>query len=157
MFLVNSRYPRFSATPKGSRREVLHPQGHTFSRSYGVNLPSSLTRVLSSALGCSPHPPVSVYGTVTTAVHSRGAFLGSRESPSCPRKQACTTLITSRHWTSVCGLKPPENPAYWLERPSIRPLGYPPPSPLVKPSVTGAGIFACFPSTTHLCLALGAD
>jgi hypothetical protein len=84
VFLVNSRYPRFSATPKGSWREARHPQGHTLSRSYGVNLPSSLTRVLSSALGCSPHPPVSVYGTVSTAVHLCDAFLGSLDSSSCP-------------------------------------------------------------------------
>src|SRR5690606_2048198 len=82
MFLVNSRYPRFSATPIRSRREVFHKQGHTFSRSYGVNLPTSLTRALSRALGCSPHPPVSVYGTVSTAVHPREAFLGSWESSS---------------------------------------------------------------------------
>ena len=33
------------------------------SRSYGVNLPSSLTVNLSSALVCSTRPPVSVYGT----------------------------------------------------------------------------------------------
>jgi hypothetical protein len=39
--------------------------GHPFSRSYGVNLPSSLTKVLSRALGFSPHLPVSVYGTGT--------------------------------------------------------------------------------------------
>ena len=36
---------------------------HPFSRSYGVILPSSLTMLLPSALGFSPHPPVSVYGT----------------------------------------------------------------------------------------------
>ena len=36
---------------------------HPFSRSYGVILPSSLTILLPPALGFSPHPPVSVYGT----------------------------------------------------------------------------------------------
>ena len=36
---------------------------HPFSRSYGVILPSSLTRVLSHTLGYSPRLPVSVYGT----------------------------------------------------------------------------------------------
>jgi hypothetical protein len=35
-----------------------------FSRSYGANLPSSLTEVLSLTLGYSPSLPVSVYGTV---------------------------------------------------------------------------------------------
>ncbi len=48
------------------RKQVSSPTWrHTFSRSYGVNLPSSLTRVLSSALGYSPRLPVSVCGTVT--------------------------------------------------------------------------------------------
>ena len=132
MFLVNSRYPRFSATPKGSRREVLHPQGHTFSRSYGVNLPSSLTRVLSSALGCSPHPPVSVYGTDSTAVHSREAFLGSLESSSCP---PCGDPHHLSGLNARLRPKPPTHPPYRLERPSIRSLDYPPPSLLVKPTV----------------------
>ena len=54
MFLLNSRLSLFSAAPLG---------GHSFSRSYGVILPSSLTILLPSALGFSPHPPVSVYGT----------------------------------------------------------------------------------------------
>ena len=36
---------------------------HPFFRSYGVNMPSSLTTLLPLALGFSPHPPVSVYGT----------------------------------------------------------------------------------------------
>ena len=54
MFLVNSCLGRFSAAY--SRR-------HPFSRSYGVNLPSSLTTLLPMALGSSPHLPVSVCGT----------------------------------------------------------------------------------------------
>ena len=36
---------------------------HPFSRSYGVNLPSSLTMLLPLVLGSSPHLPVSVCGT----------------------------------------------------------------------------------------------
>ncbi len=67
MFLVNSRLGQFTATPPSSGREVLHQRGHPFSRSYGAILPSSLTRVLTSALGFSPHLPVSVCGTVTCA------------------------------------------------------------------------------------------
>ena len=54
MFLLNSCLGLFSAAC--SRR-------HPFSRSYGVILPSSLTILLPPALGFSPHPPVSVYGT----------------------------------------------------------------------------------------------
>ena len=54
MFLLNSCLGLFSAA--GSLR-------HPFSRSYGVILPSSLTTLLPSACGFSPHLPVSVYGT----------------------------------------------------------------------------------------------
>ena len=79
MFLVNSRYPLLSATPASSRREVLHRPRHTFSRSYGVILPSSLTRVLPSALAYSARLPVSVCGTVTKQTPYE-AFLGSMGS-----------------------------------------------------------------------------
>ena len=54
MFLLNSCLDLFSAACLCR---------HPFSRSYGVILPSSLTMLLPSALGFSPHPPVSVYGT----------------------------------------------------------------------------------------------
>jgi len=81
VFLVNSRLGLFSATQKGSHRVGVHLLGHPFSRSYGVNLPSSLTRVLSLALGFSPRLPVSVCGT--GVLESRlEAFLGSVGSAS---------------------------------------------------------------------------
>ena len=47
-----------------------------FSRSYGVNLPSSLTVNLSSALVCSTRPPVSVCGTGLPRI-CLADFLGS--------------------------------------------------------------------------------
>jgi hypothetical protein len=53
-----------------------HPWGHPFSRSYGVNLPSSLTGVLSIALVSSTYLPVSVCGTGTSRSTLRG-FSGS--------------------------------------------------------------------------------
>ena len=43
---------------------------HPFSRTYGVNLPSSLTTLLPLVLGFSPHPPVSVCGTGTFTLDS---------------------------------------------------------------------------------------
>ena len=49
-----------------------HTPGCTFSRSYGAMLPSSFTRVLSSALGFSPCLPVSDYGTVLSQLKLRG-------------------------------------------------------------------------------------
>ena len=66
MFLVNSCLGHFSATPR---------RGLPFFRSYGVNLPSSLTTLLPLALGFSPHLPVSVCGTGTLAFLR--AFLAS--------------------------------------------------------------------------------
>ena len=54
VFLLNSCLSLFSAA---------NSRWHPFSRSYGVILPSSLTMLLPPALGFSPHPPVSVYGT----------------------------------------------------------------------------------------------
>ena len=66
MFLLNSCLSLFSAAYRSR---------HPFSRSYGVILPSSLTMLLPSALGFSPHPPVSVYGTgMRNAI---AAFLGT--------------------------------------------------------------------------------
>ncbi len=55
---------RFSAAPS-----LEHP----FSRSYGVNLPSSLTTLLPLALESSSYLPVSVCGTGTSEIHT--AFL----------------------------------------------------------------------------------
>ena len=62
--LVNSCLGRFSAAAL-----LQHP----FSRSYGVNLPSSLTTLLPLALESSSYLPVSVCGTGTAEIHT--AFL----------------------------------------------------------------------------------
>ena len=77
VFLVNSRYPLVLCHPLSSRAS-LSPKGHSFSRSYGCNLPSSLTRVLSIALVFSTRPPVSVWGTGSYE-SSLAAFLGSMD------------------------------------------------------------------------------
>ena len=58
VFLINSRLGLLSAAPYPFKQEP-----HFF-RSYVCILPSSLTRVLSSALDFSSYLPVSVYGTV---------------------------------------------------------------------------------------------
>ena len=81
MFLVNSRYPRFAATRSSSGSKSHHPNRHTLSRGYGVNLQSSFTRVLSSALVFSTYLPVSDYGTGTWT-SPPAAFLGSMGSAS---------------------------------------------------------------------------
>ena len=96
--MLNSRLGLFTAAPSGPKTLT----GHPFSRSYGVILPSSLTRVLPSTLGFSPRLPVSVYGTGTLFLLE--AFLGSVRSrtsvlklpsPSQPSLQEETDLPIS--------------------------------------------------------------
>ena len=62
--MLNSRLDLFSAA---------HSREHPFSRSYGVNLPSSLTTLLPLALEFSSYLPVSVCGTGISYIHR--AFL----------------------------------------------------------------------------------
>ena len=93
MFLINSCSHRFSAAFIGLPSKWLTYQRHTFFRSYGVNLPSSLARVLSRALEYSSRPPESVCSTVTK-VALCAAFLGSLESPSCPAEAGPHHLST---------------------------------------------------------------
>ena len=64
MFLINSRLGLFSAATS-----LWHP----FFRSYGINLPSSLTTLLPLALESSSCLPVSVCGTGALDIHK--AFL----------------------------------------------------------------------------------
>ena len=49
-----------------------HQKGHPFFRSYGIIMPSSLTRFHSFTLGYSPCPPVSVYGTDVCSIPHQG-------------------------------------------------------------------------------------
>ena len=95
MFLLNSCLGLFSAA-----RSLWRP----FSRSYGTILPSSLTALLPSALGSSPHLPVSVCGTGATAAIA--AFLDARPALSptsvrsspdaCTGKGVCLLTASSR-------------------------------------------------------------
>ena len=72
MFLLNSRSHQFIATLSPFWRRPVKLPGRTLSRSYGTNLPSSFSRVLSSALEYSSRPPVSVCGTVNVKLKLRG-------------------------------------------------------------------------------------
>ena len=138
MFLLNSCLGHFSAAAS-----LQHP----FSRSYGVILPSSLTTLLPPALGFSPHPPVSVYGTGT--YETIAAFLGSQLTSF--------TTNSSLHITSSdC---PADLPTGLLPRLHAAFHSAPALSTYV-PTVLlycSAGISTCCPSTTAFALALGPD
>ena len=78
--------------PSHARRVNLFTlMGSSFSRSYGCNLPSSLTIVLPIALVFSTRTPVSVWGTGAVPTHC-WAFLDSMES--------VTSSETTRHHVS---------------------------------------------------------
>jgi hypothetical protein len=149
VFLVNSRSHHFIATPSSSESKSLHRRGRTFSRSYGTNLPSSFTRVLSSALGFSPHPPVSVYGTVHYYLMLR----------SFSWKHGINHFSAHRPMVSYLDIKNPDLPklsAYILS-PRQPTLGR---FSLLRHSIAvivSTGILTSFPSTTPFGLALGAD
>ena len=155
MFLVNSRNPHFSATRFGFERKALHRGRHTFSRSYGVILPSSLASVLSRALGYSPRPPESVCGT-DTRVTQHAAFLGSMGSLSSETEVSPHNFSALTPRLSLSG---PTGSAYKFEpATTTRRLSIPFSVPAcfnVIPS--GAGILTCFPSPTPFGLGLGSD
>ena len=125
MFLVNSRYPLVCATLLSSGRKGRHHEGSSFFRSYGGNLPSSLTIVLPFALVFSTRPPVSVWGTGTVPAHC-WAFLGSIES--------VTSQYVARHRVSALRRQLSSAPAYTLTRGQPLPrFTYLPASPVSYP------------------------
>ena len=138
MFLLNSCLSLFSAACVSR---------HPFSRSYGVILPSSLTMLLPPALGFSPHPPVSVYGT--GFVYSIAAFLGTWLMDFA--------TYSSLHVTSsdcIADLPTILLPRLFRSFHSRIPLSTCVPTVLINKST---GISTCCPSTTSFDLALGPD
>ena len=120
---------------------------HPLSRSYGAILPSSLTMLLPSALGFSPHPPVSVYGTGPR--YTIAAFLGSSYS-------GFPTLSFGPHHTPLSHGGFASHSASYLYRVFLSRLrsGHCVTTVLIS---RGTGISTCYPSTTLLSLALGPD
>ena len=139
MFLLNSCLGHFSAAIS-----LWHP----FSRSYGVILPSSLTMLLPPALGFSPHPPVSVYGTGT--VQTIAAFLGSLDSEASLLLFRSTSRITISYELFYIG----SAPRLYRSFLSRLFLSFCVPTVLLYSST---GISTCCPSATPLGLTLGPD
>ena len=152
MFLVNSRSHLVSSTALGLGSKSHHQKRRTFSRSYGTILPSSFTRVLSSALVFSTRPPVSVWGTIPYNLKLRGFSWKhgiDHFSRGFPQEIVIASQINE-------GPDLPNPPTYTLKhrQPSLCQ------SSLLRHSIavrTGIGILTDFPSTTAFALALGAD
>ena len=138
MFLLNSCLSLFSAAPL---------KGLPFSRSYGYILPSSLAMLLPSALGSSPHPPVSVCGT--GIYQTIAAFL---DGPSMCFATHCSLRVT----LSACmgGFLPMRLWRLHRSCHSRHTLRFRVPTVLLA---YGAGIYTCCPSPTTAVLGLGPD
>ena len=103
--------------------------------------------LLPPALGFSPHPPVSVYGT--GAYHTIAAFL---DSSDLRLPYSCSVRVTYSGCMAVLPAMPlPRLPRSLHSRVRL---------PLCVPTVLmicGTGISTCCPSTTSFDLALGPD
>ena len=112
------------------------------SRSYGVKLPSSLTTVLSSALGYSPRLPVSVLVRICIVVLFE-VFLGGLSSCSgiVNRPSRSISIFVSADLPTDDASGPiattNQLPAFFTALP-----------PQSKPSIHSAGILTCRPSST---------
>ena len=123
-------------------------RGHSFSRSYGVSMPSSLTMVLPIALVCSTRLPVSVL--VRAPPRSLEVFLGSMGSPAS--HEASSNVSAFAQGGFAC----PAAYALSRGRPEPRPatlLRH----PVVKTLSGGTGMSACCASATPVGLALAPD
>ena len=138
MFLLNSCLSLFTAASF---------TWHPFSRSYGAILPSSLTMLLPSALGFSPHPPVSVYGTGTC--YTIAAFLGTQLT-------CFATLISLRVRPSACKADLLTLHLMSLHRSLLSRLMLSACVPTVL-MTRSTGISTCCPSATPFGLVLGPD
>ncbi len=148
MFLINSCSHLVSATRVSSIREGLHHQERTFSRSYGTILPSSFTRVLSSALVFCTRPPVSVWGTIPNNLKLRGFSWkhGINDFTTVVARRRVSALESRIYLT----LKPTH-----LNRGNRRlaHLAFPLPIAIVR----STGILTCFPSITPFGLTFVVD
>ena len=110
-------------------------------------MPSSLTTLLPPALGFSPHPPVSVYGTGT--YETIAAFLGSQLT--CFATDISLPITSLLYETDL-----PISQLLRLDRSfhSRLTLSFCVPTVLF---ICSTGISTCYPSTTTLVLALGPD
>ena len=110
-------------------------------------MPSSLTTLLPPALGFSPHPPVSVYGTGTYSTIA--AFLDSMY----PDFATCISLPVTP--LAYCTDLPVQR-LLRLDRSFLSRLPLTPRVPTVL-TICSTGISTCCPSATTLVLALGPD
>ena len=150
MFLLNSRTGLFVATTLGSMSKSLHQRWHPFFRSYGVNLPSSLTLVSLAHLRLLASPTCVGLGTDTLSSSCRSFSRQRCHSEfTFPKIGYLTPLGLTLHAFDI------QHPIGFDQH--FQPLAHL--TYCVPPSLKqgGTGILTCCPSTTPFGLALGSD
>ena len=112
------------------------------SQTYGVNLPSSLRTVLSSALGYSPRLPVSVLVRICTVVLFE-VFLGNDSGCS-----GIPNRPSPSFGTFVSADLPTDGTSGRIATTNQLPASATASPPQFKPSAHSAGILTCSPSST---------
>ena len=131
MFLLNSRLGLFTAP---SRRRG------PFSRSYRTILPSSLAAAHPSALGYSPRPPVSVYGTDCISL-ALEVFLGSLIRCTIPSPEGLRYCRVSASTADLPTIDIPKHfNVLFRQYAALSLLRHP------IETYTSTGILTCFPS-----------
>ena len=88
-------------TPASRERpQTPNPQSQSFSRSYGPNLPTSLTYIIPSTRGCSPWRPDAVMSTTWGANKSLQRIFTGRPQRTGPRK-TCAAFPASKPYLRV--------------------------------------------------------
>ncbi len=116
------------------------------SQTYGVNLPSSLRTVISSALGYSPRLPVSVLVRICTVVLFE-VFLGSYSGCS-----GITNRPSPSFGAFMSADLPTDGTSGRIATTNQLPASVTASPPQFKPSVHSAGILTCCPSSTPFSL-----
>ena len=151
VFLLNSRTGLFVATAVRSGSKSFHDRRHPLFRSYGANLPSSLTLVSLAHLRLLASPTCVGLGTGTLFSTFR------RFSRQCSHSEFSETCVSDTLRLSdlrVADL-PTTHPTGFDQH--VQPLAHL--TLCVPPSLQqgGTGILTCPPSTTPFGLALGSD
>ena len=152
MFLVNSRYRRFSATPVSSASKSLHLKGVHLLPKLRCHFAEFLNQGSLKRLGILSLPTC-VGLRYDHLDISLEAFLGSMGSISLLRKahpHHFSALV--KEW--ICLLLKPTSLNHLFQQVDDLPFCVP---PSLKCQLGGTGIFACFPSPTPFGLGLGVD
>ena len=134
MFLVNSRFPQFSATPSSSGREVLHPIGALLLPKLRRNFAEFLNHSSPDRLGIL-YPPTCVglgYGFRASSLEAFLGSMGSVTSPGVARHRVSGSTRAGFAWPSPYTLTPGQ-PTPGLTYPPASLLRFPPPGRSVRP------------------------